>query len=741
LRLGHPRVRPARDLADLRNRLRACVARGQLELVGTFTQPDTNLPAGEALLRQGLMARTWYRSRLGAAPTVAWNLDSFGQSAQLPQILRQCGYDALLAFRVAPTEDPGVSAAPDGLGGSFLFRGLDGTELPTHALPEGYSPGVVRLPGALAWWSAGTRVVQAAQRLSDEAGALPVFLPFGTEFSPPLPGIDRLLRRLQAALPDREARLGTAREFFDELARRRDRLAVHEGDLNPVFPGTHALRPALKRADRVTTSTVLAAETLDGLLTAALRLPDAERSSAVARAWAPLLTNHAHDSIGGCHAAAVTGDVADRYRESSRLSRGALDRGLRSLSTGQPGDVVVFNPLGWARTDVVRLAWRGPRPAAVHGPDGEELPFAFSRSGDRAFLAVRVTLPAFGYAVLGTGGEGGDDPPEAPLDAITLGSGSTVARLRGSGQIELTSADHPVARLGRIRLEEDRGNAYLPSPGANLETFAGKPWWVTGDALGRRAVCNGWLGDDPLRLELREIPGRDWLGLSVEGPPIWAGRRIRLPIKRVTAGASPYEVPFGEMARLGPAAVQGYIRLAGAAGVANLGCPGHEIGPTTVDLILLRSIRLLSQRRPLLRLRIPIDATVDHPWRADLALAADARRAARELTRPLVGWQVRGEGPDSGGIAPSGSLMPPLDGPDTVEVVAVKAADVGGGLIVRLLQTGASAASVHYTPPGRGRVERTDAREGPGTTLRKRAGRVRVHLGPWELVTLRWVPA
>ncbi|MDP7114735.1 MAG: hypothetical protein QGH45_22370, partial [Myxococcota bacterium] len=754
LRWGHWGTRRRHEPIGLRRRLREAVARGQLELVGTFTQPDTNLPAGEALLRQGLVARAWYRKHLGGEPTVAWNLDSFGQSAQLPQILRQCGYDALLAFRVAPTEDPGVSAAPAGLGGSFLFRGLDGTELPTHALPEGYSPGVVRVPVALSWWSAGTRLVEAARRLSDEAGPLPVLLPFGAEYAAPLPGIGRLRRRLRTALPDRAARLGSARGFFDELARRRGQLPVHDGDLNPVFPGTHALRPELKRADRVTTSAVLAAETLDALLATVVGDVDRERRQAVADAWVPLLTNHAHDSIGGCHAAAVTGDVVARYREADRLARESMDRGFESLvrtgpgktrpdkPTGRPsavapgdrtpgartpgsgapvGPVVVFNPLGWERTDVVRVP--------------------SSRAGE--VRAIRVTVPAFGYAVLDVpeddGGQGRD---EIRVDTDVLTAGETTVRLLSGGRAELRAGGSPVARLDRILLEEDRGNAYLSEPGGALAMMKGQRWQVTDGPPGRRAVCEGQLAGAPLRLELRQIPGRDWIGLAVEGPPVAAGRRLRLPIRRLTGGSTPYEVPFGEMDRHGPAAVQGYIRLAGAAGVANLGCPAHEIGPTTVDLVLLRSIRLLSQRRPLLRLRIPIGATVDRAWRADLALAADARRAARELTRPLVGWQAPHPRSGAAAEAPahSASLLPPLDGPDTVEVTAIKT-DGDGSLVVRLLQMGDRPAAAWFTPPGRGRVERTDAREGPGKVLRRRNGRVKVALDPWELVTLRWTPA
>jgi len=747
LELGHGRTRRRITPARLRERLRGAVARGQLEIVGTYTQPDTNLPAGEALVRQGLVARRWTRETLGTVPTVAWNLDSFGQSAQLPQILTQCGYDALLAFRIAPTEDPGVSAGPEDLPASFLFRGLDGTEIPTHVLPEGYSPGVVRTPALLSWLSAGTRMVDAALRLADEAGPLPVLLPFGTEYSPPLPGLQRLLRRLRAALPDRPVALSSSRAFFDELARNRSRLRIHRGDLNPVFPGTHALRPALKRADRVATSTVLAAEMLDALL-AARGLGDTPRRRAADQAWIPLLTNHAHDSIGGCHAAAVTADVAGRYGEASRRARTSLDQGLAALAptSGKASrSLVLFNPLGWERTDVARVPWSGPAPEGIRGPDGSPLPFSVSAVGGSGVLAVRATLPAFGFAVLSTGPrtrvrDGAGPPP----DAGAFVAGRTRVRPLAGGRIELSTDEGRVAVVERPRLEADRGNAYLPRIGGALDEMTITPWRFDGDPLGRTAVCDGVLGGAPLRITLREVPGRDWIGLSVEGGAVKAGRRIRLPIRKAVPGPSRYEVPFGEMDRRGPVAVQGYVRLRGEAGVANLGCPAHEIGGETVDIVLLRSIRLLSQRRPLLRLRIPIDATVDGPWRVDLGLAADARRAARELCQPMVGTRAN-FGAARGSSAPPGfrggtrgSLFPPLVAPSTVEVVAFKRSEDGAAIAIRLLQMADDPATAWLTTPGPGRIELADAGERVKRSLRRRGGRVRVELGPWQLVTLLW---
>jgi hypothetical protein len=73
-------------------RIRRQVEAGRWDVVGgTHIQPDTNLPATETLARQFLSAQTYFRSRFGRVPRIAWAADSFGHSAGLPEILTQAG--------------------------------------------------------------------------------------------------------------------------------------------------------------------------------------------------------------------------------------------------------------------------------------------------------------------------------------------------------------------------------------------------------------------------------------------------------------------------------------------------------------------------------------------------------------------------------------------------------------------------------------------------------------------------
>ena len=707
------------------SRLRDRVAAGQVEVVGTYTQPDTNLPAGEALVRQGLEARRWFERHLGTAPTVAWNMDCFGQCSQLPQILRACGYTALLAFRTGPVGDPSVSGAPAGLEPAFVFCGPDGSKLLTHVMPLGYSPGTKRSPRAAAWAAVVGRVPRVVSRLTEMSGDGPVLVPLGEEFSAMLPGVPQLLTRLRGEPPRRRVLLGSAREYFDALATDAADLPRHHGDLNPVYPGTHALRPEVKRDDRRLTAAVLAAEALDALLAAA-GVEARGASGRVRAAWQDLLTNQAHDSICGCHVPDVTRDVRARTRRGLAAAREALEAGARAMG----GDVVVFNPLGWARTDVVDVPWTGPPPGGLEGPDGP-VPWRMVRGRDGARLQAWVTVPPLGAVRLGLRG-GRREAVEHVEDVHALTSGALRVALRADGGFDATADGGAFASFLPLALEHDLGNAYLPDVGGVLATFEGLPWRTSRSALGRSAGCEGVLAGSAARVRLDQVPGRSWIGIRLDGDAIPDQSRLRLRAR--TPERMRYAVPLGEMDRLGPVAARTYARFGDHGGLANLGVPSMEIAAGRADVILARSVRLLSQRLPLQRLRIPIDAFVRDGWSARLAVGPHPRRMGRELNQPLVGVQVAGGSGDPAEIP----LLQPLEAPPSVEVLAVKRPEEGEGLVLRLLQAGPRPARLVFRAPGPGRVWRTDATEGDGEELQGLDGEYPLELGGWTMTTLVW---
>ena len=85
---------------DLFARIRKLVERGQWHITGgQFIQPDLNLPTDAGLHRQITHGQRYFRDRFGVAPTIAYNVDSFGHTASLPDILVEHGYNGYVFRR------------------------------------------------------------------------------------------------------------------------------------------------------------------------------------------------------------------------------------------------------------------------------------------------------------------------------------------------------------------------------------------------------------------------------------------------------------------------------------------------------------------------------------------------------------------------------------------------------------------------------------------------------------------
>ncbi|HHS13935.1 MAG TPA: alpha-mannosidase [bacterium] len=118
---------------SLLKKIQALVRAGKWHIMGGwYLQPDANLPSGESFVRQILTGRRYFSSRFGVEPRVAVNLDSFGHSRGLVQILKKSGYDGYLFCR------------PDGKwlnlpADDFLWEGYDGSTLTAHRAGDHYN--------------------------------------------------------------------------------------------------------------------------------------------------------------------------------------------------------------------------------------------------------------------------------------------------------------------------------------------------------------------------------------------------------------------------------------------------------------------------------------------------------------------------------------------------------------------------------------------------------------------------
>ncbi len=112
--------------------LQALSEAGKLKIMGGwYLQPDANLPTGESFIRQMMEGRRYFDEKFGQHPTTAVNVDSFGHSLGLPQLLRGCGYDSYLIGRPFPQQN----VFPD----NFFWEGMDGSCVRVCRVSNGYN--------------------------------------------------------------------------------------------------------------------------------------------------------------------------------------------------------------------------------------------------------------------------------------------------------------------------------------------------------------------------------------------------------------------------------------------------------------------------------------------------------------------------------------------------------------------------------------------------------------------------
>lgn len=120
---------------ELFSRIQRLVKEGKWHIMGGWhLQPDCNMPSGEMFVRQIASGRSYFKEKFGVEPTVAVNVDPFGHSRGLVQIMKKCGYEGYMFMRPSPE----FLDLPEN---SFRWKGYDGSEVIATRISYGYNSG------------------------------------------------------------------------------------------------------------------------------------------------------------------------------------------------------------------------------------------------------------------------------------------------------------------------------------------------------------------------------------------------------------------------------------------------------------------------------------------------------------------------------------------------------------------------------------------------------------------------
>lgn len=338
--------------------------RGLLEPVGgMYVQPEMQTPCGESLIEQIRIGQGFLKENFGKTATSAWNIDSFGQTHQLPQILLKSGYHSYVFMRDVEADDN-----PKDFPSTFYYQSPDGSKIMTHWLKNTYvfcehpEENLLVQTGAITVTEENQEEIlhntfaSFKDENSVESQTRIALLLWGNDLYVPTYTHQQIKDTIIEAAAYAGVKLDaeniiitTPKEYFDALSAVADKLPIKDNDFGtPEYiadlRGTFISRIKLKLQNRQAENELLA---LEGM-SAVLNKPFNTESI-----WKNILFNHFHDTIGGSCTDEVYINAFNRY---NRVFSDILYAENNLICADDRSEnILVYNPTSRTRTDVIKI--------------------------------------------------------------------------------------------------------------------------------------------------------------------------------------------------------------------------------------------------------------------------------------------------------------------------------------------------------------------------------------------------
>lgn len=309
--------------------IRELVEAGRWEPVGGWVeQSDTIITPGEALFRQAEYGKRYFRSKFGKDIRIGYSVDSFGQNAGLPKILKATGFDRYVFMR--------PMAAEKNMPYLFRWRGDDGSQVVTLRIRQAYC----------------TTPLKEKQELFDKIDQL---FAEGDEHQTFFFGVgdhgggiyEKQLEWLLEAAETRNIEFSTLSHYFDVIEK--TELPVFTGELTHHSPGCYSAVSGIKQQMAAVERTLFKAEKI------LLEQPDSDAEDDARRldeAWNQVLFNYFHDIYPGTAVKkAFAGEVRDLTGYAQWIASSILEKRLARFAARADssflteGGVLLWNPL------------------------------------------------------------------------------------------------------------------------------------------------------------------------------------------------------------------------------------------------------------------------------------------------------------------------------------------------------------------------------------------------------------
>eukprot|EP00835_Amoeboradix_gromovi_P005503 NODE_523_length_7257_cov_0.781922.p1 type:complete len:1031 gc:universal NODE_523_length_7257_cov_0.781922:7051-3959(-) len=120
-----------RDYPEIWKEILHFVKLGQfIPIGGSVVEMDGNMPSGESFIRQVLYGQLFFESEFNQRSEIFWLPDTFGYSANLPQIIKSAGMPYFFTQKLSWNN---INTFPHH---SFVWRGIDNSDVIAHFCPS-----------------------------------------------------------------------------------------------------------------------------------------------------------------------------------------------------------------------------------------------------------------------------------------------------------------------------------------------------------------------------------------------------------------------------------------------------------------------------------------------------------------------------------------------------------------------------------------------------------------------------
>ncbi|ANE48648.1 alpha-mannosidase [Paenibacillus swuensis] len=322
------------------------IKEGRWEVQGAmWVEPDSNVAGGEALVRQILYGKRYFKQEFGIDVRMLWVPDIFGYSASLPQLLKKSGVDYMVTQKLS------WNMYNDYPHHTFFWEGLDGSKVLTHLPPEDTynSP------------SAPRSLVKIEKEYHDSGVSDRALMLFGIGDGGGGPGEEHLerLKREKNLLGLPPVEQEPSIDFLDKLQEGASHYKTWKGELYlEKHQGTLTTQARNKKFNRRLEKSLREWEFAASFASRACAVPYPKQE--LEEIWKEVLLYQFHDILPGSSIGRVYDESLARYEEITKtvekgieVAYGEIANNLNLSDYRDP--VVYFNSLPWERAEWVQL--------------------------------------------------------------------------------------------------------------------------------------------------------------------------------------------------------------------------------------------------------------------------------------------------------------------------------------------------------------------------------------------------